>query len=62
MLSQSGEPLINSTSLLWLAASVTAALLLFGGMTRRRRRLTDVLRDFVNRARPSDRNGDGGNE
>ena len=43
---------ITPATLLWLAASVIAALLLFGSMNRRRAGLTGALREFVSRNQP----------
>ena len=43
------ETLFSGQALLWAAASVVAALLLFGSMNRRRSRLTESLRDFVDK-------------
>ena len=43
---------ITPATILWLAASVIAALLLFGSMNRRRAGLTTALRDFVSRSQP----------
>ena len=43
------ETIFSAQTLLWLAASVIAALLLFGSINRRRNRLTDSLREYVDK-------------
>ena len=47
------ETLFSPTTVLWLVVSATAASLLFGSINRRRSRLTETLREYV------DRNQDG---
>lgn len=47
------ETLFSTQTLLWLAGSAVAALLLFGSISRRRSRLIDTLREYV------DQNQDG---
>jgi hypothetical protein len=42
------ETFFSTQTLLWLAGSAVAALLLFGSINRRRSRLTDTLRGYVN--------------
>ena len=49
MLFDASETLFSAQTLLWLAASVIAALLLFGSINRRRSRLTDSLRRYVDK-------------
>lgn len=41
------ESLFSTQTLLWLAGSAVAALLLFGSINRRRSRLTETLREYV---------------
>lgn len=41
------ETLFSTQTLLWLAGSAVAALLLFGSINRRRSRLADTLREYV---------------
>ena len=43
------ETLFSAQTLLWLAVSVVAALLLLGSINRRRSRLTDSLRQYVDK-------------
>ena len=43
------ETLFSTQTLLWLAGSAAAALLLFGSINRRRSRLTETLREYVDR-------------
>jgi heme exporter protein D len=40
---------LEATTLLWLAVSLTAAAILFGSVNRRRSRLTESLREHVDR-------------
>ena len=42
------ETFFSTQTLLWLAGSAVAALLLFGSINRRRSRLTDTLRGYAN--------------
>ena len=43
------ETLFSAPSLLWLVISVFAVAILFGSINRRRSRLTETLRDYVDR-------------
>ena len=43
------ETLFSPTTLLWLIVSLAAAAILFGSINRRRSRLTDALRGYVDR-------------
>ncbi|MCG8651625.1 MAG: hypothetical protein MI861_17420 [Pirellulales bacterium] len=49
MLLDASEMPLSSQTLLWLVGSTIAAVLLFGSMNRRRSRLIDSLRDYVDR-------------
>lgn len=55
-LAQLDEAIFRPTTVLWLVFAVIAAMTLIGSLTRRRRGLTDSLRDFVSRQQ---RSGDG---
>tara|TARA_R110002049_G_scaffold4601_5_gene32744 strand:- start:1040005 stop:1040202 length:198 start_codon:yes stop_codon:yes gene_type:complete len=52
MISQAGETLFSPTMLLWLAASLLAAVLLIGAASRRKAKLTESLRDYVDQNTP----------
>ena len=43
------ETLISPTTLLWLVVSAIAVAILIGSINRRRSRLTETLRDYVDR-------------
>lgn len=43
------ESFFSLQTLLWLAGSAVAAVFLFGSINRRKTRLTDSLRDYVDR-------------
>jgi len=47
------DALLSPAGLLWLAASFVAATLLFGSINRRRGRLTDALRQYVDEKQPA---------
>ena len=47
------ETLFSTQTLLWLAGSAVAAVLLFGSINRRRSRLTDTLREYVDQNQQS---------
>jgi hypothetical protein len=47
MPSEASETLFSPTTWLWLVAAVASAAVLFGSMNRRRTRLTETLRDYV---------------
>ena len=49
------ETLFSSTVLLWAVASMVAVLLLIAASSRRKAKLTDSLRDYVdrNQSRPA---------
>lgn len=47
MPADASETLLSATTLLWAVVSVMAALVLFGSINRRRSRLTESLRDYV---------------
>ena len=49
MFAQASETLFSPTMLLWMAASALAALLLIGAAGRRKAKLTESLRDYVDR-------------
>ena len=44
---EASETLFSATTLLWIVVSVMAAILFFGSINRRRSRLTESLRDYV---------------
>ncbi len=44
---EASETLFSPTTLLWLVVSAMAAVVLFGSINRRRSRLTETLRDYV---------------
>ena len=44
---EASETLFSATTLLWIVVSVMAAILLLGSINRRRSRLTESLRDYV---------------
>ena len=54
------EDLFSPTVLLWLIASAMAVVILLGSIHRRRTRLTETLREYVDRqqpdAKPADKN------
>jgi beta-lactamase regulating signal transducer with metallopeptidase domain len=55
------ESLFTASTLLWIVAAVVCAAALFGSMNRRRSRLTESLRDYVDRHKPeSTKGGDEG--
>ncbi|MGI9474843.1 MAG: hypothetical protein ACR2NZ_25150 [Rubripirellula sp.] len=43
------ESILSPTALLWLAAVIIAGMILIGSINRRRTRLTETLRDYVDR-------------
>ncbi len=45
------ETLFSPQTLLWLAATAIAMMLLFGAINRRRSKLTDSLREYVEKNR-----------
>lgn len=47
MLLDASETLFSATTLLWIVVSLIAAALLIGSINRRRSRLTESLRDYV---------------
>ena len=49
MIAQMSETLFSPMVLLWIAASVLAAVLLIGAASKRRANLTESLRDYVDR-------------
>ena len=60
MPSEASELLFTPSTLLWLVVSLTAAAILFGSINRRRSRLTDSLREYVDRHQAaSEANGSG---
>jgi hypothetical protein len=52
MPSEASETLFSPTTWLWLVAAVASAAVLFGSMNRRRTRLTETLRDYVQQNQP----------
>jgi hypothetical protein len=49
---EASESLFSPTPWLWLVAAVASAAILFGSMNRRRTRLTESLRDYVEQNQP----------
>jgi hypothetical protein len=47
MLGELSESILAPSTLLWLAGAGTAGVILFGSINRRRSRLTEALRDYV---------------
>ena len=54
MLSVTVASLLTPANLLWFVASVVAVTLLFGSMNQRRTKLTETLKNFVQKTRPDD--------
>jgi hypothetical protein len=52
MPAEASETLFSPTTWLWLVAVVVSAAVLFGSMNRRRTRLTESLRDYVEQNQP----------
>ena len=49
MIADLTETIVSPAAMLWLVAAVIAATLLFGSINRRRNRLTDSLKQYVDR-------------
>jgi beta-lactamase regulating signal transducer with metallopeptidase domain len=49
MIAQASQLLLSPSNLLWLVGSMIAITLVFGALNRRRARLTESLREFVDR-------------
>ncbi|WP_145174859.1 hypothetical protein [Rubripirellula lacrimiformis] len=47
------ESLFAPNTILWLVGSAMAAAILFGSLNRRRNRLTDSLREYVDENQPA---------
>ncbi len=58
MLANLTETVFSPTTLLWLAVSLFAVMLLFSSMSQQRRGLVETLRSFVRRELPPDPNAD----
>ena len=52
------ESFLSPNMLLWMASAVMGAVLLFGLMNRRRTKLTDSLREYVNKNNEVQNNND----
>lgn len=52
------EDLFSPTVLLWLVVSAMAVLILLGSINRRRARLTETLREYVDRQQPHEKQAD----
>ena len=49
MIADLSDSILTPANMLWLVAAVIAATLLFGSIKRRRSRLTESLREYVDR-------------
>jgi hypothetical protein len=49
MIADLSDSILTPAAILWIIAVVIAATLLFGSINRRRSRLTDTLRNYVDR-------------
>jgi hypothetical protein len=57
------ESLFSPTTLLWFVAAVACTAALFGSMNRRRSRLTESLREYVDHNQPKSKaSAEGGDQ